>query len=75
MRALGFLALDGAAGEQLHRVLNMVPKGALEDSTLRFSDAGYYVFDHAELVTDHVTAVFAEHLMLFDMDGVLSSFW
>lgn len=66
-------ALDGAASNALcNRVVNLVPMGALEGSALLPSDPRYYEFDHAELVSDHVIGIFADHLEYSDQEALLS---
>ena len=65
-RALQFsTALDGVSSDdQCHRLINLVPRGALPDSDLLPTDPRCYYFHHAELVTPIVEALFADHLLL-----------
>lgn len=65
-RALQFsTALDGVSSDdQCHRLINLVPRGALPDSDLLSTDPRYFHFHHAELVTPIVEALFADHLLL-----------
>ena len=49
-------ALDGVArGENIHRLIKLVPRGTVDGSTLRPDDINYYAFDHAELMSEHIT--------------------
>ncbi len=60
-------AMDGIGAEDSpHRVINMVPRGVLPGSSLTTADPSYYYFDHAELATPHVEAVYSEHLLKTD---------
>jgi len=63
----GTAALDGVGGSDfVHRLFNLVPRGALPDSTLSTSDPAYYRFHHAELITSHVVGLFAASLLQKD---------
>ncbi len=63
----GTSALDGVAlSENAHRLIKMVPYGALPDSKLAASDAEYFRFHHAELMSDHVVGLFADNLQKRD---------
>jgi hypothetical protein len=60
----GLSGLEGTAGEDtIHRLLNIVPRGALEGSELKQSDPNYYRFHHAQLVSKHVEDIFAKNLL------------
>jgi len=60
----GEIVLNGAAaGEMIHRLVNIIPRGALVDSELQTSDLSYYRFHHAELVSKHVEGLFVAHLL------------
>lgn len=63
-------ALDGVADEQYHRLVNLVPYGALPGSTLVASDLDFYRFHHAELVSPYVVDKFVKHMLLNDADGL-----
>jgi hypothetical protein len=63
----GTNALDGVGGSDfVHRLFNIVPRGALPDSTLSTSDPSYYRFHHAELISSHVEGLFADSLLQKD---------
>jgi hypothetical protein len=60
-------ALDGVSGdENCHRHIDIVPCGALPDSTLATADPTFYEFHHAELVSEHVLGMYAGHLLKRD---------
>jgi hypothetical protein len=46
--------LQACTGKDIHRLLNMVPRGSLVGSELATEDPTYYVFDHCELPSVHV---------------------
>lgn len=64
-RALeGASSFDSAAsGENIHRVVNLIPRGALKGTTLKPTEREFYVFDHAELASPYVAGLFAATLM------------
>jgi hypothetical protein len=64
---MGMSSLDGVgASDNVHRLFNVVPCGALPDSTLPTSDPAYYRFHHAELISSHVEGLFAASLLQKD---------
>jgi hypothetical protein len=59
----GTTALDGVGGsDYAHRLLELVPCGALDTSRIPTSDPEYYRFNHAQLITDHVVSLVANAL-------------
>jgi hypothetical protein len=59
----GTTALDGVGGsDYVHRLLELVPCGALDTSRIPTSDPEYYRFHHAQLITDHVVSLVANAL-------------
>ena len=60
----GTKALDGVGGsDYVHRLLDIVPYGALPNNTLATDDQLYYEFHHAQLITEHVVGLCAVALM------------
>ena len=60
----GSKALDGVGGsDYVHRLLDIVPFGALPNSTLATNDPRYFKFHHAQLITDHVVGLCAVALL------------
>jgi hypothetical protein len=63
----GTRALDGVGGsEYVHRLFNLVPRGALPNNKLTPADPDYYRFDHAQLISEHVEGLFADSLVKKD---------
>ena len=57
-------ALFGVAStEQFHRLIKLVPRGAVEGSTLPPTSVDYYEFHHAEVMNPYVAGLIAESLM------------
>jgi hypothetical protein len=60
-------ALDGVSDdENCHRHIDIIPLGALPGSTLTTAERTYYKFSHAELATQHVLGMYADHLLKRD---------
>jgi len=56
-------ALDACADDDnIHRLLNLIPCGALLDSPLTTTDPAFFVFHHAELPTPYVEGKVADSL-------------
>lgn len=63
----GSTALDGVGSDdQCHRLVNIMPQGALLDSELPMTAPQYYWFHHAEVVTSHAESLIAKSLLLQD---------
>lgn len=57
-------SLEGAVADiSMHRLLNLVPMGALPGSTLMPSHPDYFLFHHAELSSVYVECKFADALL------------
>ena len=60
----GDAALDGVADKShAHRLLNLVPGGAIEGSTLPMTSVDYYEFHHAEPMSPYVAGLFMTELL------------
>ena len=57
------VSLDSAAAnDNIHRLVNLVPRGALPDTTFLPSEREYFSFHHAELASSAIEEQFAERV-------------